>query len=147
MKPSNPRSDVHTSVEGMIRVGSRSILAVAVVAIAVLSWSGCATTSQAQDEDGWTPAGSASECCPVPTGAVGSRNLAAPEECWLNTGTDLSVNGYRAKGKAWLHPATGEYCAEEGAAIRFPDGPWIEGPSTGNYYVTPELTTRQFAVD
>ena len=119
----------------MIRIGSRSLLAVAAAAIAMLWWSGCATTSRsAPEEDYWTKtAEDVSECCPMPDGAVGTRNDAAPDECWLDDGDSL-VNGYRTKGKAWLHPATGEYCAEEGAAVRFPEGPWIEGPSEGNYY-------------
>ena len=68
-------------------------------------------------------------CCqgkPKPPGALGS---ACP-----GISTDIHSAGFKTKGKAWLHPRTGEYCAEEGGSVGFPNRPLIEGPKEGNSY-------------
>lgn len=110
----------------MIRIGSRSLLAVAAAAVVMLWWSGCATTSDHDQPQ--------INCCPVPPGAVAYEHSAASEDCWLSRSFKYKDNKYWASGYAWLHPETGEYCAEQGSSIGIVGILVINGPKRGNYY-------------
>ena len=65
------------------------------------------------------------DCGSSPTSCTSSHVV-------LGGGT-IKSNGYELNGSGWLCSDTGEYCAEEGSSIRFPDEHLVKGPAKGTY--------------
>ena len=104
----------------------------AIASVGVLLLLAACATQPLQPENRGIIRQTESPCCPKPEGTVGHD----VSDCLRDSEGDIDDFGYQTKGKrrAWLHKTTGDYCAEEGAAVRFPGGPWIDGPREGNYY-------------
>ena len=120
----------------MLRFGSRSFSAVALAAIAVLSWSGCATTQQQSATPPTTVAPEGPiDCCPIPDDPAVISGAPTGYDCWSDQLKLINDEnqGYEAHADAWLNRETGEYCAEENGAVRFPGGELIKGPRKGTF--------------
>ena len=95
-----------------------------VAAVAMLLWAGCATSPD-------QPAPPVTDyrtietitifsCCPVPEEAFANQHTDADRDCWVNPESNrigTTQNRYWVWNNAWVNPATGEYCAEEGGDV------------------------------